>query len=58
MVVGHDDRLTLIEHLGELRSRLVVCAFALVGGVIVAIIFNRLVFQLLLRPLDQPIPGP
>ena len=53
MVVGHDDRLTLIEHLGELRSRLVVCAFALVGGVIVAIIFNRLVFQLLLRPLDQ-----
>ncbi len=53
MVVGHDDRLTLIEHLDELRSRLVVCAFALVAGVIVAIIFNRLVFHLLLRPLDQ-----
>ena len=53
MVVGHDDRMTLIEHLDELRSRIVVGAFALVGGVIVAIIFNRVVFSLLLRPLDQ-----
>jgi sec-independent protein translocase protein TatC len=53
LVVGHDERLTLIEHLDELRSRLVVSAFALVGGVIVAIIFNKFVFHLLLRPLDQ-----
>ena len=32
MVVGHDDRMTLIEHLDELRSRIVVGAFALVAG--------------------------
>jgi sec-independent protein translocase protein TatC len=53
MVVGRDDRLTLIEHLDELRSRLIVCAFGLVAGVVVAIVFNKLVFHLLLRPLDQ-----
>ena len=28
--VGHDDRLSLVEHLDELRSRLVVCLVALV----------------------------
>jgi sec-independent protein translocase protein TatC len=28
--VGHDDRLSLVEHLDELRSRLIVCLLALV----------------------------
>lgn len=53
MVVGIDDRMTLIEHLDELRSRIVIAAFALVAGVVVAAIFNKFVFHLLLRPLDQ-----
>jgi len=48
-----DDRLTLVEHLEELRSRLFVGAAALVVGVVVAAICNKLIFHLLLLPLDQ-----
>jgi len=48
-----DDRLTLVEHLEELRSRLFVGATALVVGVVVAAICNKLIFHLLLLPLSQ-----
>lgn len=48
-----DDRLTLVEHLEELRNRIVISAFALVVGVVVAAIFDNQIFHLLLLPLDQ-----
>ena len=27
--IGHEDRLSLVDHLGELRARVVICVIAL-----------------------------
>jgi len=53
MPVNVDDRYTLFEHLDELRKRLMWSIVALAVGVIVAAVFNSLVFDLLLYPLKQ-----
>lgn len=52
-----DDRLTLVEHLDELRRRLFVCVLSLVAGMILAAVFNDQVFALLLRPLPADLKG-
>jgi sec-independent protein translocase protein TatC len=46
-----EDRLTLLEHLDELRRRLFVCLIALVLGVVVAALLNSFMFEVLLHPL-------
>lgn len=48
-----EDRLTLFEHLDELRRRLFVCLVAATVGVLVAALFNGFMFEILLRPLRQ-----
>src|SRR5665811_1649417 len=53
MPVNVDDRFTLFEHLDELRKRLMWAIVALAVGVVVAAVFNSLVFDLLLYPLKQ-----
>jgi len=53
MPVNVDERFTLFEHLDELRKRLMWAIVALAVGVIVAAVFNSLVFDLLLYPLKQ-----
>lgn len=53
MAVSPEDRLTLVEHLDELRKRLAICIVAVAVGVTVAAVFNDFVFDLLLRPLRQ-----
>jgi sec-independent protein translocase protein TatC len=53
MPVAPDERFTLIEHLDELRKRLVLSIVALAIGVVVAAVFNSYVFDLLLYPLKQ-----
>ncbi len=56
--VGHDERLSLVEHLDELRSRLLVCAAALVPALVVCGWKNDLIIEILNRPLPagaQPI---
>jgi sec-independent protein translocase protein TatC len=52
--VGHEDRLSIIDHLGELRSRLIVCGVALV------IAFGFCFWQsgALLGVLNSPLPAP
>jgi sec-independent protein translocase protein TatC len=45
--------MTLIEHLDELRTRIVIGGASLLVGVILAAIFDDFVFRLLLAPLDQ-----
>src|SRR4051794_26944492 len=51
--VGHDQQLTLVEHLGELRTRLLVCAavltLAFAGGLWQS--------RALLDALNQPLSG-
>ena len=51
--VSHEDRLTLVEHLDELRSRLIVCAAAF--GVALALCFWQ--NHLLLEIASGPLPG-
>lgn len=53
MTVRPDDRLSLSEHLDELRRRIIVCLVALAAGVVVAAIFDDFVFEALLWPLRQ-----
>jgi sec-independent protein translocase protein TatC len=53
MPVKVDDRFTLFEHLDELRKRLMWAIVALAIGIVVAAVFNSLVFDLLLYPLKQ-----
>lgn len=51
--VSHEDRLTLVEHLDELRSRIIVCAAAF--GVALALCFWQ--NHLLLDIAAGPLPG-
>ena len=51
MPIAANEQLTLIEHLDELRKRIFACLIALVIGVVVAIVFDAVLFDLLLRPL-------
>ena len=53
----HDDeseieasRAPLLDHLIELRSRLIICALALAVGFVVCFIFSEQLYELLLRP--------
>jgi Sec-independent protein secretion pathway component TatC len=56
MPVNVDERFTLFEHLDELRKRIMWSLIALAVGVLVAAVFNSIVFELLLYPLKQ-VPG-
>jgi sec-independent protein translocase protein TatC len=51
--VSHEDQLSLVEHLDELRSRLIVCI--LVGGVALALCFwqNHLLLEIAQGPLPD-----
>jgi sec-independent protein translocase protein TatC len=51
--VAHEDRLTLVEHLDELRNRLIVCAAAF--GVALALCFwqNHLLLEIASHPLPS-----
>src|SRR3954454_4270752 len=51
--VSHEDRLTLVEHLDELRARLIVCLVVL--GVALALCFWQ--NHLLLEIAQAPLPG-
>ncbi|MBB4661077.1 twin-arginine translocase subunit TatC [Conexibacter arvalis] len=54
--IGHDDRLTIVDHLDELRTRLMICAASLV--VIFAICFwqNHALLDFLNQPLKDSTP--
>jgi sec-independent protein translocase protein TatC len=52
--VGHEDRLSIVDHLDELRSRLFVCAAAL----LVAFLFCFWQSNVLLGLLNDPLPAP
>ena len=49
----HGESVTLVEHLDELRSRLLVCCFALVAGVCVAFPFHEQILEWLMEPLPE-----
>ena len=50
-VAGDERRMTIVEHLEELRRVLIVSIAAWFAGTVVAFVFNGFVLSLLLRPL-------
>lgn len=53
--VAHDDRLSLIEHLTELRVRIVICLVAFVAATVVCMVFNQTVLDVLNKPLVETV---
>jgi sec-independent protein translocase protein TatC len=53
--VGHEDRLSLVEHLTELRVRIVVSLIAFVAATGLCMWQNHTVLKILNRPLDQTV---
>ena len=51
--VGHEDRLSLIEHLDELRSRLIISLLALSIAVGLCFAFNGTLLTIINKPLDK-----
>jgi sec-independent protein translocase protein TatC len=51
--VGHEDRLSIIDHLDELRSRLVTCVIALVIAFAGCFWQNAALINILNQPLEQ-----
>jgi sec-independent protein translocase protein TatC len=51
--VGHEDRLSLIEHLDELRSRLIISLIALAVTVGICFAFNGPLLNILNKPLEH-----
>ena len=51
--VSHEDRLTLVEHLDELRTRLIICALAFVVACGLAAWQNHRVLDILNAPLPD-----
>ena len=51
--VGHDDRLSLIEHLTELRTRLIICLAAFIACTAVCMWQNQRVLDILNDPLTS-----
>ena len=51
--VGHDDRLSLVEHLDELRTRLIICVAALLACFGVAFWQNDTLLDIMNRPLEK-----
>jgi sec-independent protein translocase protein TatC len=49
----HGEEATLVEHLGELRSRILIGLFAIVPAFVVAFVFHERLIDLLTRPLPD-----
>lgn len=49
--MDEEEKLSLTEHLEELRTRLIRCFMAVMGGFVVAYIFKERLFNILTRPL-------
>jgi sec-independent protein translocase protein TatC len=51
--IGHDDRLSVVEHLDELRSRLILCVIAFVVAWGLTAWQNHLVLEIVNHPLPE-----
>jgi sec-independent protein translocase protein TatC len=51
--VGHEDRLTVVEHLDELRTRIVIAVFAFVAALILCFWQNHLLLDIINDPLPK-----
>src|SRR4051794_13408495 len=51
--IGHEDRLSLVEHLDELRTRLIICVAAIAVSFSVCFWQSDAILDLVNRPLHQ-----
>ena len=51
--IGHEDRLSLIEHLDELRTRVMICAAALIASFSLCFWQNDAILDLVNKPLES-----
>jgi len=51
--IGHEDRLSLVEHLDELRTRLIICAAGFVAAFSIAVWQNEALLDVVNRPLER-----
>jgi sec-independent protein translocase protein TatC len=51
--IGHEDRLSLVDHLDELRTRLIVCAVAVAVAFGVSLWQNHALLHFINRPLER-----
>src|SRR5215210_371972 len=51
--VGHDDRLSLVDHLDELRSRLIITLAIVAAAVALCFAFNGTLLHIINKPLDN-----
>src|SRR4051795_12767905 len=51
--VGHEDRLSLVEHLDELRSRLIISLIILIVSFSVCFAFNGTLLDIVNKPLEH-----
>ena len=51
--LGHADRVTLVEHLDELRTRIIISGVALIGALVFTWIFRATIIGWLNRPLPE-----
>ena len=49
--IGHEDRLTLVDHLTELRKRLLICAFTLVAAFALCFWQNNAILDIVTKPV-------
>jgi sec-independent protein translocase protein TatC len=55
----YDDsasKMSFLEHLDELRKRLIYIVYSLIGGCVVAYIFISKIFDFIMRPMQQVLP--
>jgi len=52
-----DKRMSFLDHLGELRKRILWSLFAIIGGLAIALNFTDRLMQLVRRPFDAAVPG-
>ena len=56
-VTGSDaGKMSFLDHLDELRKRLTVTAFALLGGFLICFSFITPIFDFIMRPLQEILP--
>ncbi|HEX7087335.1 MAG TPA: twin-arginine translocase subunit TatC [Vicinamibacterales bacterium] len=53
---GAGGKMSFLEHLDELRHRLIVSVIAVAGGFIVALVFINRIFEFVMRPLQEILP--
>ena len=51
--ISHDDRLSLVEHLDELRSRIIICLVIVRGAFAICFWQNDRILDIMNRPLQK-----